>query len=335
MPVLTASTTIRQSPVLLITARDRALREVLPKGAPVVRVCRGVVAPKREWEALRPWERYLARVHAVALTHPGVVFTLESAAALLGMPLFGEPRHVHVLAVTGKSRQFDGVVVHSSKGQPDLIELDGHVLTSVAQTTVDLCRVLPPAFALATADVLLRAAAAAGEATIDLRKHARATANRRGLRQVDWVAARASAAAESPGESVSRAVIEWLGYEEPEPQEVFHFEDVEDRVDFFFRRVRVAGESDGYGKYDADDAEASKQHFVDEKRREDRLRRHLGGFARWDWADAMRFEPLDRALRSAGLSPLYPRHAAMLATLKSNPRSLPPVASSRRPPGER
>ncbi|UUT35080.1 hypothetical protein [Microbacterium elymi] len=94
---------------------------------------------------------------------------------------------------------------------------------------------------------------------------------------------RATALAESAGESLSRAVTEWLGYEEPELQVGFAYEGARDRVDFYWRRLRRIGESDGYGKYDANDAAAMKAHFVVEKTREDRLRRHEGGFIRWEW----------------------------------------------------
>jgi hypothetical protein len=62
-------------------------------------------------------------------------------------------------------------------------------------------------------------------------------------------------------------------------------------------------------------------HFIREKKREDRLRRHEGGFVRWDWGDAIRFEPLDGKLRAAGLAPLYPRQPWLLDTLARNPRS--------------
>ncbi len=70
------------------------------------------------------------------------------------------------------------------------------------------------------------------------------------------------------------AVIEWLGYELPEQQVEFRYEGARDRVDMYWRRLRMIGESDGYGKYDASDVAASKAHFVREKLREDRLRRH-------------------------------------------------------------
>jgi hypothetical protein len=93
-------------------------------------------------------------------------------------------------------------------------------------------------------------------------------------------------------------------------------------VDFYFRSQGVSGESDGYGKYDATDVAKAKAHFVAEKRREDRLRRHERGFLRWEMSDAMHPNRLDEKLRAVGLRPIRSRQTAMLASLRSNPRSL-------------
>ncbi|QEW02646.1 hypothetical protein [Microbacterium lushaniae] len=179
----------------------------------------------------------------------------------------------------------------------------------------------PPAFALATADAALRSLAAQGR-TLAVADHGRAQANRRGLRRLDWVQDRATPIAESPGESVSRAAIEWLGYEEPELQQEFRYEGARDRADFYWRRLRRIGESDGYGKYDAVDVDSARAHFVREKLREDRLRRHEHGFIRWDWGDCIRWKPLDAKLAAGGLTPVRPRSPGMLASLGPNPRSL-------------
>lgn len=292
--------------------RDRSLHRIRP----------GAYVPASRWEALPPWDRYLLRVEAVARTWTAPVFCLESAAVLSAtLPLFGEPRDIHLLSADGSSWREGDVVVHGSRDARTLVTVDGMTYTSLLDTAVDLCRVLPPAFALAVADAALRAHP--DGALLDLAAIGRAQENRRGVRRLDWVQQRVRPEAESPGESVSRAVIEWLGHEEPELQQEFRYEGVRDRTDFYWRRLRRIGESDGYGKYDAGDPVAMKAHFVREKHREDRLRRHEGGFIRWDWADAVRAEPLDAKLRAAGLVPVRPRATGMLATLTRNPRTLP------------
>ena len=83
----------RDPPVDLLSARDAVAAGLRPSDdRRLVRVRHGVYADRLRWDALEPWERYLARVHAVAVVSPHTVFALESAAALWGMPVFGEPR---------------------------------------------------------------------------------------------------------------------------------------------------------------------------------------------------------------------------------------------------
>lgn len=129
------------------------------------------------------------------------------------------------------------------------------------------------------------------------------------------------ARSESVGESVSRAVIDWCGFEEPVLQQRFAHEGCKDRADFFFPSCGVVGESDGWGKYDLDDPEKAEHHLREAKRREDRLRRHGHPLARWDLRDACQVDPLCRALVSAGVPKVQSADALMLATLRSNPRA--------------
>src|SRR3546814_437319 len=108
--------TLAPSPAPLMRSRDAeeaGLR--LREDDRRVRVRPGVYALRDRWETLTPWERYVARVHAFALVSPGVVFCLESAAALLGLPLFGEPRDIQVFdAARDRSHRFGDVAVHTS-----------------------------------------------------------------------------------------------------------------------------------------------------------------------------------------------------------------------------
>jgi len=311
---------LKPSPVTLLLVRDNVVSpDRLARDPSLVLVRRGVYAAREAWQALAPWEKYLARVHAVAATVRHPAFCFESAAALHGIPVFDEPRDIHLLSGSSASWRHGDLIVHGSSEKRALAPVDGIALTGKLDTAIDLCRVLPPAQALAVGDVALRGVRALGT-PIDLAEYGRAQASRRGLRQLAWVQARVRADAESVGESVSRAVIEWLGYAEPELQVTFHSEGKSDRVDFFWRDASVIGESDGYGKYDASDAHATKRIFVNEKLREDRLRRQVKGFARWDWGNTIAYEELDARLRSAGLTPVRPRQPAMLDTLTSDIR---------------
>lgn len=313
----------RPSPVALIVAAE-AERAPAPRAqAGLHRVRHRVYASAEAWAGLKPWERYLARVHAVALVRPDAIFCLESAAALLGLPLFGEPRDIHLFDLgQPKTHRFGDVVRHTSQIAPQIVEVDGIHVTAPADTVSGLLRLLPPAFGLAVADAATspRQCGLTTRAEIeDVRGRA---VDPRGIRMHDWVVDELDPAAESPGESVSRAVILWLGFAQPVLQQEFFLEGKTDRVDFWWPDAGVAGESDGYGKYDRSDPAAAHRALTEEKRREDRLRRHLNGFGRWDWSDTLRVAPLERALVQAGAPRIHRPQRLMLATLRTHRRSL-------------
>ncbi len=306
---------LRPSPAVLIQTADAALAGVRLNDH--VRVRPGVHTPRPEWERLQPWEHYLARVHAYALVNPRAVFALESAAALLGLPLFGHPRHIHTLDVGGTSRAYGDVRVHATTDGVRTVTDAGISTTAVGETSIALMRALPLAFGLAVGD----AALARGVGIEELWTIAGGSASRRGSRSLRWLLPRVTADSESVGESVSRAVIEWCGFATPEIQTQLNVEHHTYRLDFFWRSARIAGESDGYGKY-AGDASTATAALIREKQREDRLRRHLAGFARWTMADALQVRPLRDTLLAAGVPLVAPPRTALLTTVGRNPRSL-------------
>lgn len=331
MPLLLRDRAALRPPVaLLTTAEARALGiPVSHAGSRYARIRRGVYADARAVAALKPWEHYALRVHAFVLTHPGAVLCLESAAVLLGLPLFGECRDIHVYDPDrAASRRFGDVCVHTSADARTVVDIGGILVTSLLDTVCDLIRVLPPAQGLAVADAAI-SPAQGGPLRIDaIRDHATAQVGRRGTDNLEWVSNRADPRSESPGEALSRAVIEWSGFETPELQVTFIYEGVRDRTDFEFPSTRSLGESDGWGKYDLDDPAAAAQHLRNEKRREDRLRRGGHPFARWETLDAQRVDPMCRALVQAAVRIVRPRDLGRLATLRRSPRQLP---AARRP----
>lgn len=316
---------VAPSPVLL-TLQSDALRAGLRvrEGPGFVRVRSGVYAPRDAWGDLTSWERYRARVHAFHRKHPDAVLALESAAAVLGLPVFGEPRDIHVYdPARARSRRFGDVCVHTSAESKAVESRGGMLMTSTAATTVDLMRVLPPAFGLAVADAAVSPKRADAASVDLLRELAGSQANRRGSARLSLLLALVDPRAESAGETVSRAAIVWLGYEHPELQVYFVSEGARDRVDFSWRRASVIGESDGYGKYLGTDGADTIRRVIDEKQREDRLRRQVRAFERWDWRATMLVYPLDERLARAGVPRVRPAQHALLATLRRNPRSLP------------
>lgn len=322
--LLLADRAATASPLPLVTARDARVAGLSLPARGWFRVRHGVYVDQAEYDKLPPWVRYAVRVHAFARVHPDAVLCLESAAVLHGLPLFGETRDIHVYDPDRPaSRRFGDVFVHTSHDPRSIAEVGGVLATDLTDTVADLARALPPAPALAVVDASISPAQGGTLALEALRSIGASRTDRRHLRRLGWVFAHSDAAAESPAESISRAVILWSGFERPVLQREFQYEGAKDRVDFFFASTGAVGESDGWGKYGLDDPDAAALRLRDEKRREDRLRRHGHPFARWDLSDAVRVEPLVRALTSAGVPVIRPAQQAMLATLRSHPRTRP------------
>ncbi|WP_342001833.1 hypothetical protein MRBLWH7_002073 [Microbacterium sp. LWH7-1.2] len=291
-----------------------------------MRVRPGVYTFRDAWKDLAPWERYLTRVHAYALICPRAVFAYESAAVLLGLPIFGEPRDIHVFSAERRaSRRFSDVCVHTSADARETVEVGGTRLTSVAATAVDLMRMLPPLYGLAVGDAAVSLVQGGTTDALELGRLADSQRTRRGIARLRLLLPAIDARAESPGESVSRGVILWAGFETPELQRVFRSEGREDRVDFAWPSVRAIGESDGYGKYVTETAEEAVRRVIAEKKREERLRRQCAAFDRWDMKTAEAVAPLVRRLERLGVPRVGAPNPILLSV--KNPRSLSPGSS--------
>ncbi|GAA5147320.1 hypothetical protein GCM10025768_07140 [Microbacterium pseudoresistens] len=311
------------SPAPLMTTEEARMLGIVVPSAEWVRVRRGVYAARGACDSLPPWMRYALRVHAYLRAHPDAILCLESAAVIHGLPLFGEPRDIHVYdPVRTASRRRGDVAVHTGAMPREVVAVEGIRVTAVLDTVVDLARLLPPAQALALVDTAIAPAQGGPLLLRDLRDRSESQPGSRGRRRMPWLWRRADPASESPAESVSRAVIEWCGFESPASQREFRYEDARDRVDFFFPSCRAIAEVDGWQKY-GDDERTRSRRFREEKQREDRLRRHGHPFARWSLSDAWRVEPLAQALRVARVPLVARPQTAMLATLHGSPREKP------------
>lgn len=305
-------------PVTLLTRAGSAHLDRAVRAGDLLRVTRGVYAPADAWTALAPWERYLARVHAASLRHPHAVFALESAAALLGLPVFGEPRDVHVLAPPDlTARPSGGVRVHTTADAFDSIDVGGLLVTSLEATAVALARARHNATGLAVVNAALRRLP--GLDARDLRLYNETRLTSRGRRHARWVFTRACSDTESTLEDVSLAVIEWLGFAQPELQHWLRgqYGDVDDRADFWWPEARVAGEADGDLKYDGRFGDAT----IALRERRARDARMAGRGARavihWSWDDVTHPDRLRAALIAAGLRPIRPEEPLPLRTLRS------------------
>lgn len=306
---------IHSSPLPLVLSRDDGTSHIDRRwrAGKLHRLFRGVYVETSAWNTLSPWQKYLVRIHGALAADPNRVLFGESAAAAVGVLIPHASRPIHVLSPGVSSREYRGVRSHVSVDAREIIVIDGIRLTSMADTVVDIARSRPPAEALAYADALLRVdSQITREQLVALNQ---ALVSGRGRRQARWALSRATGVPESPLESASLAVIEWLGYESPILQHPFLIEGKTYKGDFFWEHERIVGEADGDAKYSTEMGNPTDT-IIDEKRRENLLRRHTSGVARWGWKDVQEAEPLDQALRSAGLRPTRVRDTMNLATMR-------------------
>ncbi|GAB3803615.1 hypothetical protein GCM10028798_22820 [Humibacter antri] len=286
----------------------------------VVRVGRAVYARTEDWSELAPWQRYLCRVHAVALTHPDAIFCYESAAALWALPIFGDPGIVHILGGTeSTSRLHHGIRTHTAAQRDDIVDLGGILATGRATTVLDIARSRHHIIGFTLANAALR-----DDATLSLDLLADGNESRpstRGRRHARWVVANATALPETPLEGMSLAVLLWLGFERPALQIEFPYDGGVDRVDFWWEGTRVAGESDGDIKYDGSLGTEPLATIRAEKERDRRLLQRADGIAHWGWRDVVLVSPLRAEVLRAGLLPIRAEDAASLAGIAKALRS--------------
>lgn len=311
MPVSGAMEPTRPSGLILssdLYASGSSLRAArrAERDASLARVRRGAYTDADAWRDARPVQRYRLFVQATTSgmrTKP--VLSYHSAAAMQGIPIIGKwPLVVHVLvARAGGGRSSSTIVRHGVTRMPELVVVDGVAMTSPARTVVDLARVTPFASAVASADHVLHTGAAT---RAELASALLEVKGLRGYRAAAQVLAFADAAAESVGESLSRARIHQLGLPAPELQhKFFDANGYIGRTDFWWMEEELVGEFDGRGKYlpDRSDPTAEPGEVVwREKQREDRLRLQVRGVVRWGWAEALDGRVLARRLAQAGLT---------------------------------
>lgn len=293
----------------------------------MVRLTRGVYAPTAPWAALAPWEKYHARVRAAWWRHPEDPLFLESAASVHGLPVFGDPVDVHALGdESRRSRRSGAVVLHTSSEDRLIQCIDGMLVCSVADTVVDIARSRHPAVALAVADAALRSDPHLSVEQFTALNESRASS--RGRRRARWALDRATALAESPLESIDRAVIEWLGFPDPELQVWIG----QDRVDKWWPAQCIAGEGDGDLKYD--DGEGGVRTTLRERHVRDARLFRSGARAvpHWSWSEVIAPDALAAILTSAGLPLVREPDTAALYSLRRSLGSRPAGSLAAREP---
>ncbi|WP_167044792.1 hypothetical protein [Salinibacterium sp. ZJ454] len=280
-----------------------------------VRVVRGIYVRADVWSQLDRHARYRATVKAAALAADhDQVFSHQSAAALWRLPWVGQwPTRVHVLTEPAAGGRSNGFTFRHGVGVPGDVEMiDGLPVTSLARTVVDLSATALFGQAVTAADAALRRTAhprgdvprtflSRDELLAELRR----IPLQHGQKKAERVIMFANAAADRPGESMSRVSMHQAGITAPQLQ--VSIAGASGRVyivDFWWPEFNVIGEFDGDFKYTDPEflrGRTPHQVLLDEKDREDDLRATGRGMSRWKWALAISPQRLREHLHRAGV----------------------------------
>lgn len=295
---------------------DRRLRRALESRS-LARVAPGVFALADGWSALSAMDRHRVRVHESARSRrTEVVFSHFAAAALWGIDVLGPwPDRVDVTVPAHGGGRSSGIVRRRTRDTTSLetVPFGRHRVTTPAQTALDLARSERFAPAVAAVDQALWRNRPEGPLVTrgQLLHRLAADAGRRG----DARAARAIDFAEDLAanvrESQSRVVVAGLGFPRPRLQERRVL--ASGRVvyaDLYFPEHDHWCEIDGRAKYRDPVYLAGRtpaQAVIDEKNRENEIRREVRAFSRWEPRDAEHPARIWDILTRAGLPSRLPR----------------------------
>lgn len=234
----------------------------------------------------------------------------------MGLPLIRIPAEVQTVVAVGKSggQSSRGVRrINAVEGDPPPWEMFGLLVTPPVQTVRDLAIRLPLALSLPAMDKLLQRKVLPGSPSDvqlvftadDVRASTLLLPNGTQRGRVERVLEVADGLAQSPGESLSRAIMIQDGF--PTPILQVPFRDSRGLIgmpDFDWEEYKTLGEFDGYEKYSAQKylkGKTPSDVVFEEKKREDRLRARGYKVVRWTWADIKDPRRLVALLREAGL----------------------------------
>lgn len=286
--------------VLVVRRRDsadpldnRRLRRSLDAGT-WVRVAPGAFVPASDWAALTPIERHRLRVKEIAdRARRQQVFSHFAAAAVLDIDVLGPwPDRVDVTIDRSTGGRSGGAVSRHALGLDgvDVTPWNGHLITSPAQTALDLARQLPFVGAVAVIDQATWTRRRGGAlTTADDISTLLAGSSRRGRGRALRAIAASRDLADNVRETESRLLIARLGFPEPRLQERRVLPS--GRVvygDFYFPDADHWAELDGRGKYRSPEfagGRSTAEIVIDEKNRENEIRRTVSAFSRWEPSD--------------------------------------------------
>ena len=268
---------------------ERRLRRKVDSGD-FVRIAPGSFAPSEAWTAVAPIARHAQRVwEAATRLQPGSVYSHFAASAIWGIETLGEwPDAVDVSVARAKGGRSTGGIRRHTRAV-ELIEVvpwGAHFVTTPVQTALDLAAEQTFLRGVVAADQALWTRRPGGALATSEQMLAGAASYRgRGAARVQRVAEFARSGADSVRETQSRVLIARMGFPQPELQHRFTLPS--GRVvysDFWWPDEKHVGEFDGIGKYLDPEllrGRSPRQALMEEKDREDELRRVVRALARW------------------------------------------------------
>lgn len=233
------------------------------------------------------------------LLAPESVVSHHSAAVLHQLPVWLPPDAPICVTRPGDGRSWRSrhVRVRTARLPPEaIVSVAGHPVTALEQTLCDHARHVTYPRAVAVFDAGLRAGA-----DRQLLGEIIATAGRGpgvGIARRAWQFA--DPAAENPGESISRVMLDRVGLPTPHCQREIRDPRTGEfvaRADFAWDEQRIVGEFDGRMKYAGTYGDPAEVVMA-EKAREQRLREAGWGVIRWTWAELSQPEVIRRRWES-------------------------------------
>lgn len=307
---------LRRQTVIDLGSTDRRLHRSVAAGE-LVRVVPGTFIARDEWARADEMGRHRLRVLATAeRISPDAVFGYRAAAAIWGIRMLSAwPSTVDVIIERSSGGRSSSGIRRYGRDltRVEVVERRGMLLTSPAQTVVDLARQLRFVDAVACIDSALHRKRKPGRLAVKDEVLVRVAASEglRGWRRALVAAEFSTDLSDSVEESQSRVQIHALGFPEPILQQPFfdHEGHIGD-TDFGWPEFEHVGEFDGLSKYldpSFRNGRTEIEVMLAEKQRENRIRRLVGGFSRWDTPDLYPPTRLQRILVDAGLPVGRPR----------------------------
>lgn len=221
-----------------------------------------------------------------------MVFSHGTADAVWALPTIGDRSELveYVMPPATKGRSPD-VRRRRTSTAPESVEVGGLLITPYDRTVVDHARHAPLESAISVCDNALHLGLTTRDAL--LAEHGKIPKGRRGRRMAELAIHLADGRAESPLESLSRTRMFQTSLPMPDLQARFYDHDeLIGRTDFYWPALGLIGECDGMLKYavpEGDPGQTAVDALLQEKDREQRLRRHaeVDDVIRWGWNDAL------------------------------------------------